>query len=106
MPAKLNDMTTWTDRLGHSKLRTFTDEDGRFWIEQNASKKSRWAKLAREGYAIAWEFDSPEASYTGRLLIDGEVYSSSEATDKFLKKLSLQVTPRSTNASRLPELLV
>ena len=86
MPAKLNDMTTWTDRLGHSKLRTFTDEHGRFWIEQNASKKSKWAKLAREGHAIAWEFDSAGGSYTGRLLIDGEVYSISQATNKFLKE--------------------
>jgi hypothetical protein len=73
MPATLNDMTTWTEMLGHSKLRTFTDEHNRFWIEQNSSKKSKWAKLAREGHAVAWEFDSPGGSYTGRLLSDGEV---------------------------------
>lgn len=81
----LTDLTTWTDRLGHSRLRTFTDGEGRFWIEQNSSKDSRWAKLAREGHAVAWEFDSPGGSYTGRILIDGEVYSTSEATKKFLK---------------------
>ena len=86
MPAKLNDMTTWTQRLGHSNLRTFTDEHNHFWIEQNAAKKSRWAKLTQEGHAIAWEFESPGGSYTGRLLIDGEVYTSAEATKKFLKK--------------------
>jgi hypothetical protein len=85
MPAKLNDMTTWTERLGHSRLRTFTDDQNRFWIEQNAAKKSKWAKLAREGHAIAWEFDSPGGSCAGRLLIDGEIYSSAEATKKFLK---------------------
>ncbi len=85
MPAKLNDMTTWTDRLGHSKLRTFTDDQNRFWVEQNSAKKSKWAKLAREGHVLAWEFDSPGGSYTGRLLIDGEIYSSGEATKKFLK---------------------
>jgi hypothetical protein len=85
MPA-FNDITTWTERLGRSGLRTFTDEDNRFWLEQNASKQSRWAELARKGHAIAWEFDSPGGSYTGRLLIDGEVYRSSEAARKFLKE--------------------
>lgn len=81
----LLDMSTWTDRLGHSQLRSFTDEQGHFWLEQNASKNSRWAKLARNGHAMAWEFESPGGSYTGRLLIDGELYSTSEATKKFLK---------------------
>jgi hypothetical protein len=85
MAAVFNDMTTWTERLGHSKLRTFTDEHNRFWIEQNATKKSKWAKLALEGHAIAWEFDSSGGSYTGRLLIDGQIYGSAEATKTFLK---------------------
>ena len=81
-----NDIRTWTERLGRSGLRTFTDVHNRFWLEQNASKQSRWAELARKGHAIAWEFDSPGGSYTGRLLIDGEVYTSSEAARKFLKE--------------------
>jgi len=85
MPAQFTDIMTWTDRLGTSQLRTFTDANSRFWIEQNSRKQSRWAELAREGHLIAWEFDSPGGSYTGRLLIDGEVYSSAEATKKFLK---------------------
>jgi hypothetical protein len=80
------DITTWTEKLGHSRLRTFTDEHGRFWLEQNEAKDSRWAKLARAGHAIAWEFDSPGGSYTGRILIDGEVYTTAEATKKLLKK--------------------
>jgi hypothetical protein len=79
------DMQTWTERLGHSKLRTFTDENNYFWLEQNANKVSKWAKLAREGHEIAWEFDSLGGSYTGRMLIDGEIYTASEATKKFLK---------------------
>jgi hypothetical protein len=66
-------------------LRSFIDEQGHFWLEQNSSKASKWAKLAREGHEVAWEFDSPGESYTGCLLIDGEVYSSGEATKKFLK---------------------
>jgi hypothetical protein len=82
----LTDMSTWTERLGHSRLRSFTDEQGRFWLEQNSSKDSTWAKLAREGHRVAWEFDGPAGSYTGRPLIDGKVYSTSEATNAFLKK--------------------
>ncbi|MGA7408969.1 MAG: hypothetical protein WBW33_00695 [Bryobacteraceae bacterium] len=82
---KFTDMTTWTERRGHSRLRGFTDEHGHFWLEQNTSKSSKWAKLAREGHAVAWEFEGLNGSYTGRLLIDGEIYTTSEATNKFLK---------------------
>lgn len=79
------DMKSWTERLGQSNLRTFTDEHNHFWLEQNAGKASKWAKLAREGHEIAWEFDGPGGSYTGRMLINGEIYTPSEATKKFLK---------------------
>jgi hypothetical protein len=65
MDNEFTDIQTWTERLGHSKLRTFKDEHGRVWVEQNANKTSRWAKLARQGHRIAWEFDSPGGSYTG-----------------------------------------
>ena len=75
---------TWTERLGHSRLRTFTDEDGHFWLEQNASKDSKWAELARTDHEIAWEFDSRGGGYTGRLMIDGKVYTTADATKKFL----------------------
>jgi len=34
---------------------------------------------------MAWEFAKPDGSYTGRLLIDGTVYTTSEATKKYLK---------------------
>ena len=78
------DMTTWTDRLGTTCLRSFTDKDHHFWLEQNRAKKSKWAKLARKGHAMAWEFAGSGGSYTGRLLIDGEIYTSAEATKKFL----------------------
>jgi hypothetical protein len=85
MTREFTDIETWTDHLGHSRLRSFTDENNHFWLEQNASKTSKWAKLAREGHEIAWEFDSPGGAYTGRLLIDGEVYTTAEATRKFLQ---------------------
>jgi hypothetical protein len=84
--AKLKDMATWTDQLGRSALRSFTDQEGHFWLEQNPAKASKWAKLARQGHAIAWEFDGPRGAYTGRMLIDGQIYTPSEATKKFLKK--------------------
>jgi hypothetical protein len=77
---ELNNMKTWADRLGHSKLRSFTDEQGRFWLEQNPDKASKWAKLARKGHEIAWEFAGPGGAYTGRMLIDGEIYTPLEAT--------------------------
>jgi hypothetical protein len=82
--ATLKDMSTWTDRLGSSKLRTFRDEQGHFWLEQNPDKRSKWVKLARDGHHVAWEFERPGGTYTGRMLIDGEVYTPSEATKKFL----------------------
>jgi hypothetical protein len=84
VPAKLTDMNTWTDRTGHARLRSFTDKDGNFWLEQNPTKKTQWAKLARDGHHVAWEFE-PGGGYTGRMLIDGEILTPSEATKKFLK---------------------
>jgi len=85
MPS-LKNMKTWRDRLGHSDLRSFTDAAGHLWLEQNPAKGSRWAKLAREGREVAWEFERPGGRYTGRILIDGEIYSTSEATKKFFQK--------------------
>ena len=46
MAPKLTDMSTWTGRTGKDALRSLTDEDGNFWFEQNATKTSKWAKLA------------------------------------------------------------
>ena len=53
----------------HTTLRTFTVEHGQFWLEQNPAKNSKWAKPAREGHEMAWEFTKPSGAYTGRLLI-------------------------------------
>jgi len=83
--AKFTDMTTWTERLGSSSLRAFTDEQGHFWLEQNAAKRSKWAALAKKGHHVAWEFEGPGGSYTGRMLIDGGIYTVSDATKKFLQ---------------------
>lgn len=84
MPPTLTDMKSWTDRTGHDRLRSFTSKDGTFWLEQNPAKRSRWAKLARDGHDVAWEFGAG-GSYTGRMLIDGEIYTPAEATKKFLR---------------------
>jgi len=73
--AELMDMKTWTDHLGHSRLRSFTDKEGHFWLAQNAAKRSKWGKLAREGHDVAWEFVGPSGAYTGRMLIDGEIHT-------------------------------
>jgi hypothetical protein len=71
--------------VGHSRLRSFTDEAGRFWLEQNKAKASKWAKLAQKGHDVAWEFDASGGSYSGRILIDGEIYTTADATKKFLQ---------------------
>ena len=84
MPPKLTDMSTWSARTGHDRLRSFTDEDGNLWLEQNPAKRTKWAKLARDGQAIAWEF-AKEGGYSGRMLVDGEITTPGEATKKFLK---------------------
>ena len=77
---------TWTEHLGHSRLRSFTEHAKHFWLEQNPSKNSKWGRLAREGHEVAWEFESPGGPYTGRMLIDGEIYTPAEATRKFFKQ--------------------
>jgi hypothetical protein len=77
-------MSTWTERTGHDRLRSFKADDGTFWLEQNAAKRSKWAVLASQGHDVAWEFGA-NRSYTGRILIDGEILTPSEATKKYLK---------------------
>jgi len=57
----LTDMKTWTERFGHSKPRAFTDKDNHFGLEQNQYKNLKWAKLAREGHEIAWDFEAQGA---------------------------------------------
>jgi len=89
---ELKKIRTWTEHLGHSKLRSFTDDEGHFWLEQNSGKSSKWAKFAREGHEVAWEFDSVGGSYTGRMLIDGEMYTPSEATKKFFRTKKVRAT--------------
>jgi hypothetical protein len=85
MPPKLTDMSTWTEKTGRASLRSFIDDQGHFWLEQNAKKRSKWSQLARDGHDVAWEF-AKEGGYTGRMLIDGEILTPSEATSKFFKK--------------------
>ena len=46
-------MNTWTERLGPSTLRVFTDKDHHFWLEQNPSKSTKWAKLARDSRDVS-----------------------------------------------------
>jgi hypothetical protein len=81
---KLIDMATWTEKTGRARLRSFTDDEGRFGLEQNPSKRTIWAKLAREGHAIAWEF-AAGGGYSGRMLVNGEILTPAEATKKFVR---------------------
>ncbi|MCU1328873.1 MAG: hypothetical protein JWN34_4243 [Bryobacterales bacterium] len=70
-----------TDRLGDTRLRTFTNAEENFWREQNPAKTSKWAKLANEDHAVAREMASSGGSYTGRMLIDGEIYETRGAQE-------------------------
>lgn len=81
--SQFEQIKSWSERFGRTRLRCFKAEDGHVWVEQNSAKASKWAKLARKGHAIAWEFESDGGAYTGRLLIDGQVYTSAEASKKF-----------------------
>jgi len=78
-------MSTWTLRT-KGGLRQFISGEGH-WIEQNPAKNSRWAKLARKGHAVAWEFENREGGgYTGRIQVDGEIMTAKNAQERFLKR--------------------
>ncbi len=50
-------------------------------------------EAGKERPDIAWEFAGPGGAYTGRMLIDGEFYTPSEATKKFLQA-ALKAAPK------------
>lgn len=54
---------------------------------QNVEFPSSSAIVSKQAPA-GMEFESPGGSYTGRMLIDGEIYTPSEATKKFLQQSS------------------
>jgi hypothetical protein len=58
-------------RFSHSGLRYLALPAGTILIEQNQSKQSRWAQMAREGHQIAWLMK--EGRYLARVF-DGEVH--------------------------------
>ena len=57
-------------RFSRSGLRYITLSGGTTLIEQNPSKRSRWAQQARQGHKIAWLMK--EGCYLARVF-DGEV---------------------------------
>ncbi len=57
-------------RFSCSGLRYINLPGGTVLIEQNPSKRSRWAQMARQGHQIAWLMK--EGCYLARV-IDGEV---------------------------------
>jgi hypothetical protein len=58
-------------RFSRSGLRYLALPGGTILIEQNPSKQSRWARMAREGHQIAWLMK--EGRYLARVF-DGEVH--------------------------------
>ena len=57
-------------RFSRSGLRYMALSGGTILIEQNPSKRSRWAQMARQGHQIAWLMK--EGRYLARV-VDGEV---------------------------------
>jgi hypothetical protein len=47
MVPRLTETSTWTAQTGKDGLGSFTDEGGYCWLEQNATKTSKRAKLAK-----------------------------------------------------------
>jgi len=80
MSSILNDILTWTLRTANN-FREFIDAEGHTWVEQNTDKETGWAREARHGrHQIAWEFVN--GSYTGRVLLDGEIMPKAVAAEK------------------------
>jgi hypothetical protein len=47
----LTDLSTWTERLDTFRLRSFTDDEGHFWLEQNPANRN----LTPENTAVEQE---------------------------------------------------
>jgi hypothetical protein len=82
---ELKNIKSWTERLRHSRPRSFTDDECRFWLEQNSAKASKWA--SSRGKVTRWLGNLTELAglIPERMRIDSEIYTPSEATKKFLK---------------------
>lgn len=57
------------------------------YIEQNTIKNSPWTRLAKKGHELWWEIHrGGDRRYTGRLIIDDQLYTVSEAKKVFKVK--------------------
>ena len=63
--ATFADMKTWTERLGHTSLRSFTDEHGSFWLEQTPAKNSQMGQTRAQGTIWLGSSISPAAHTPG-----------------------------------------
>lgn len=57
-------------KFSRSGLRYVNLSEGAILVEQNPTKSSEWAKLAKEGHSVAWVMRDGE--YLARV-VDGEV---------------------------------
>ena len=93
---KLTDITTWSKRLGRTKLRTFMDAEGHFWLETKRSEAIEVGKIRPFWACGGVEFASAGGGYTGRMLIDGEIYTPAEATKKFFPRATAKTAQKRT----------
>jgi hypothetical protein len=77
-------MNLWPNLSSVKKLHTLDNSPETYLMEQNPNKFSKWANLAKGGKQVAWEFDKKTGGYTGRVWINGQYYTPSEAAAKFL----------------------
>lgn len=91
---ELKNIQSWTGHLGRSKLRSFTDAEWIYGWNRIRRRNPNGQSSRGRAHDVAWEFAGLGGAYTGRMLIDGEIYTPSEATKKFLQ------VPASKHANR------
>jgi len=81
----LKDMNTWTDRNGALSVAGVYRRRRPSLARAESGEAVELGEVAREGHEVAWEYDGPGGAYTGRMLINGEILTPSDATKRFLK---------------------
>lgn len=80
-------MMEYVTRNGIRLARTRGVSPQTFWLKQNDTKSSEWARLAKAGHDVhhlMWNRNGIASGFAGSVRIDGIVYSYDEARRKFI----------------------
>lgn len=80
-------ISSWRIKLGNG-VRVFVQDNARIWVEQSQhGRRNVYTDAVRNGQLLAWEFHAPEQGkgYTGRALLNGDVYRNRAALLRALK---------------------